>query len=278
MHSQATGSRDPSRRRDVAAVTAGQAVLIVGHPGHELRLHGWLESVRPAVMMLTDGSGPSGHSRLASSTTLLERAGAARGPIYGRLSDKAVYRAVLDHDVPLFIGLVDEMADVLVRDRIDCVVADGAEGYNPTHDICRLLVNTAVTIAQQIRGTEIANLAFPLVARPDLAEPDPAGRMLCIELDDEALERKLRAARAYSELADEVTAALTAWGAEAFRKEYLRFVDARDPLEPVETPPYYERHGEQRVASGVYERVIRYHTHVKPLANALDGHARHRVR
>jgi hypothetical protein len=277
MHSHATGSRDPSQRRDAAAVTAGQAVLIVGHPGHELRLHGWLESVRPAVMMLTDGSGPSGHSRLASSTTLLERAGAARGPIYGRLSDQAVYRAVLDHDVPLFIGLVDEMADVLVRDRIDCVVGDGAEGYNPTHDICRLLVNTAVTIAQQIRGTEIANLAFPLVARPDLAEPDPVGRMLCIELDDEALERKLRAARAYTELADEVTAALTAWGAEAFRKEYLRFVDARDPLEPVETP-YYERHGEQRVASGVYERVIRYHTHVKPLANALDGHARHRVR
>jgi hypothetical protein len=275
MHSQATGLRDPSGRRDAAAVTAGQAVLIVGHPGHELRLHGWLESVRPAVMMLTDGSGPSGHSRLASSTTLLERAGAAPGPIYGRLSDKAVYQAVLDHDVPLFIGLVDEMADVLVRDRIDCVVGDGAEGYNPTHDICRLLVNTAVTIAQQIRGTEIANLAFPLVARPDLAEPDPG--LLCIELDDEALERKLRAARAYTELADEVTAALTAWGAEAFRKEYLRFVDARDPLEPVETP-YYERHGEQRVASGVYECVIRYHTHVKPLANALDGHARHRVR
>jgi len=229
-------------------------------------------------MMLTDGSGPSGHSRLASSTTLLERAGATPGPIYGRLSDKAVYQAVLDQDIRLFIGLVEEMADVLVRDRVDCVVGDGAEGYNPTHDICRLLVNTAVTIAQQIRGSELANFAFPLVARPDPPEADPDGRTLCIELDDDALERKLRAARAYAELADEVTAALAAWGAEAFRKEYLRFVDARDTLEPGDTLPYYERYGEQRVASGVYDRVIRYHTHVKPIADALGDHTRHRIR
>jgi hypothetical protein len=178
----------------------------------------------------------------------------------------------------LFIGLADEMADVLVRDSIDCVVGDGAEGYNPTHDICRLLVNTAVTIAQQIRGTEIANFAFPLVARPDLAGEHLDGWTLCIELDDAALERKMRAARAYAELTDEVAAALTAWGVDAFRKEYLRSVDARHKHEPGGIPPFYEQYGEQKVASGTYDSVIRYSSHVRPLADALRHHAEQRVR
>ena len=119
----------------------------------------------------------------------------------------------------------------------------------------------------------LANLAFPLVARPDLADVRLDERTLCIELDDEALERKLRTAQAYAELADEVTAALTAWGADAFRREYLQLVDAADQLETGDAPPFYEQFGEERVASGVYDRVIRYRTHVKPLADALRQHA-----
>src|SRR5262249_34481437 len=41
------------------------------HPGHEVRLHGWLEMVRPEVFILTDGSGATGQSRLNATTTLL---------------------------------------------------------------------------------------------------------------------------------------------------------------------------------------------------------------
>ena len=39
------------------ALSEQRAVLVVAHPGHELRVHGWLELARPTVCILTDGSG-----------------------------------------------------------------------------------------------------------------------------------------------------------------------------------------------------------------------------
>ena len=68
--------------------TAGKCALIVAHPGHELRVHGWLEAVQPTVYVLTDGSGRASQSRLASTMRLLQQARAQRGAIYGRFSDR----------------------------------------------------------------------------------------------------------------------------------------------------------------------------------------------
>ena len=50
--------------------------LIIAHPGHELRVHHWLEKTRPLMLVLTDGSGRTAQSRLASTTRILEQAGA----------------------------------------------------------------------------------------------------------------------------------------------------------------------------------------------------------
>jgi hypothetical protein len=36
--------------------------------------------------------------------------------------------------------------------------------------------------------------------------------------------------------------------------------------------PFYELHGEKRVAAGLYDEVIRYHEHIAPLADALRSH------
>jgi hypothetical protein len=49
----------------------GESALIIAHPGHEIRVHGWLERAKPVVYVLTDGSGRSGQSRLASTARLL---------------------------------------------------------------------------------------------------------------------------------------------------------------------------------------------------------------
>ena len=37
--------------------------------------------------------------------------------------------------------------------------------------------------------------------------------------------------------------------------------------------PFYEQHGEARVAAGVYDRVLRYRDHVVPVAEALWSHS-----
>lgn len=36
-------------------ISSGRAALVVAHPGHELRVYGWLEQARPRVFVLTDG-------------------------------------------------------------------------------------------------------------------------------------------------------------------------------------------------------------------------------
>ena len=49
--------------------------VIISHPGHELRVHHWLEQAKPAVCVLTDGSGHTQRSRLDSTTGVLSGAG-----------------------------------------------------------------------------------------------------------------------------------------------------------------------------------------------------------
>ena len=56
-------------------------MLVVAHPGHELRVYGWMMQARPVVHVLTDGSGADGESRIGSTTALRPDVGATRGSI-----------------------------------------------------------------------------------------------------------------------------------------------------------------------------------------------------
>ena len=129
-----------------------RTVLVVGHPGHELRVYGWLKKARPLVHVLTDGSGSDGEPRIASTSALLENAGATRGSIYGRLSDRDIYSAILDGQHAYFIDLAEELAASLVQDQAEVVAGDAVEGFNPSHDVCRYVTNAAVRLASARAG------------------------------------------------------------------------------------------------------------------------------
>ena len=133
-----------------------RSALIVAHPGHELRVHGWLEACRPEVHVLTDGAGHGPHARLDSTTVVLERAWATRGRVYGRFSDREFYEAMLRGRVGLFIALARELAIALAERDVEVVVCDSVEGYNPSHDVCRLIAGTAVDLAARRLGRSIA--------------------------------------------------------------------------------------------------------------------------
>lgn len=277
------------------ATSRTRAALVVAHPGHELCVYGWLERERPRVFVLTDGSGRSQRSRIASTDAVLSEVGAEPGPVYARLTDVGLYAAILDHDFGLFTGLADELAAAFAGDSAEYVAGDATEGYNPAHDACRLVLDAAVALASRETGRRIENFEFPLVRRPDASNgKEGAGRWL--RLGDEAFARKLRAARNYPELAGEVEAALAgegstglrehpdlaarsgmrgrvATGPEAFRVEYLRPVAPEEPSgEGLKEPPFYESYGERQVAAGHYPRVLRYREHMLPLAAALRSH------
>jgi hypothetical protein len=252
---------------------AGKAALIIAHPGHELRVHGWLELARPTVFVLTDGSGHTGQSRLNLTSQILARAGATADGVYGRITDAALYTALIDHCFAPFFKLIEELSQALIREKITYVVGDASENYNPGHEVCRLLINAAVERANRATGRQMSNFDFLLVGPPDDCPAQLRSRAIWLELDDEAWERKLAAARGYSAIAGDVNAALDGMGTEAFRIECLRPADT-DLMRvgPRQEVPFYERYGEQQVAAGYYRRVLRYREHLMPLAAALNEH------
>lgn len=254
-------------------IPSGNAALVIAHPGHELRMYGWLEAVHPMTFVLTDGSGHTGHSRLASTSKVLQDTPV--GNIYGRLTDAELYEAVLDLDHRLFIGLAKELSGAFVGTQIDYVVGDRAEGYNPGHDVCRLLISTAVKAAHKTHHREIANFDFTLVGQPDERNIKGHEQNIHLMLSSAALSRKIEAALNYQEMADEVNSALGSYGQEAFAIESLSQVihpAANDHYFSLlnDERPFYEIHGERQVAAGFYQRVLRFREHILPLAEALN--------
>lgn len=267
------------------------SALIVAHPGHEVRLHGWLERARPQVFILTDGSGHAGQPRLSATTDYLASLGLKPGSIYGRYTDRAVYQRVLDQDFNFFIGLADELAEALSAARVRIVAGDAAEGYNSIHDVCRLVIDASVELLNR-NGGQAESFDYPVINKPDDCAPELVSQSLWLQLDEETFARKLSSARTYyPELLEEFQTALgngaggpmreyfdltgkgDGAGIDAFRVECLRRrVAAKAPANGLEAKPFYEVHGEKQVAAGRYDHVIRYREHIAPIAERLWRH------
>jgi hypothetical protein len=275
------------------------SAIVVAHPGHEVRIHGWLERERPLVFVLTDGAGREGRPRIASTVEYLKKFGAKTGCVFARFTDLEVYRLVLARDFDTFLRLSEEIADAFVESGVGCVVGDASEGYNTTHDIARLVTNAAVEIAGRASGREIANYDFPVAGRPDHCPEPLRARSRWLHLDDEAFARKIaaafefypalaaetrdalrenahEAATDFFRLKDDAHAATELAGLDMFRVECLRPVSHGDrPFDSEK--PFYELQGESKVADGLYGQVIRYREHIRPLADALAENAGRRA-
>ena len=233
-----------------------RAVLLTAHPCHELLLYGWLRRLRPAVCVLTDAGG-----RIAQTRELLRSLQVPEGPFFGRFTDRDLYNAILGGDASFLSSLATEVADLLVAKRAASIVADAAEGYNPAHDLCRVIAGAACELARDA-GVAVTQYEYAVVDGPDSLGGD------VIELDDEELAAKMAAAHAMAPELDDVDEMLARFGEEAFRRETLRRVDDWT-ADGFTGTPRYEHFGEARAAAGRYARVIRHREHMVPLRDAL---------
>lgn len=253
-----------------------KTLLILGHPGHELRVWQWLCQEKPTVCILTDGSGATGQSRLAVTDRTFERAGAKFATHFSGVSDAEIYKAVLEQDLDFFVKVAAQIRDLLLNESFDIVVGDGSEGYNPTHDICRLLIDAAV-LSTAHQGRQVLNYAFPLMGHP-MGHQQTAEDIL-VELTDEQLQQKIEliisyGAEAGGMLTTEIADTFDQFGQQAFKHERLFLTDLLQAVpQPTLEKPFYERHGEQRVAEGVYRYVIRYNEHIHPIHCRLTAWA-----
>jgi hypothetical protein len=242
-------------------------LLVVAHPGHELRLFGWLCDARPDVLVLTDGSGHSSRSRIEATDRILRLTGARAGSMFGDYTDREIYGALLEGAAAPFIEMTAAVVNVLRRGRHRTVVADPLEGYNPTHDLCRVIVNTAVNYVSRMSGKTIRNYEYALTGTADMRGSTAS---IVMRLPPEVRERKIAAAIGYCELFAEVAAAVEREGRRAYDEEVLLEVATNRCAEaPERIPPFYETYGEQQCAAGRYANVIRYAEHFLPMARAV---------
>lgn len=267
-------STEPFQQISLESLSAnqpGKTVLMIAHPGHELRVYGWLSKVKPLVCVLTNGAGHTGKSRLDSTSRILASVGATSGNIYGGYADTEIYQAILAHDFSFFTDVVDDLVQLLIRQEIEYIVGDASEGYNPGHDICRLLIDTAVEIVRQRTGNGVTNFDFLLTGNPAQIPHEVTQNTIQLILDTATLQRKLEVSRSYAEMTSEVELAIENFGEESFRTESFRLVKLSEFLTSGNQQiPFYEQHGERQVTAGYYQHVIRYRQHMLPLIDALQ--------
>jgi len=249
------------------------SALILGHPGHELRVLGWVKEAKPLVIVLTDGSGHTTQPRIGLTQTLLEEAGAVPAVLFGTYTDEQIYQQILAKNFDFFRDLQKQITSILIEHEINVIVGDAIEGYNPSHDLCRCLVEGAVDQVRMANGNTPLNYEFPLVAHPAVWSDQPGSE--CFRLNDEATAWKLDQIRSYAQtvggtLLTEVDEFLKEFGEKALAEEWLTASYTAATLKQyTNNRPFYETHGRKQVAAGYYKQAILFNEHILPLIAAL---------
>lgn len=191
---------------------------------------------------------------------MLALAGATPGPVFGAMSDKSWYQAILAKDDGPFRDVVDRAVCSVDTASSVTVVADAVDGYNPVHDLTAAI---GEAVAAQLKG-RAANVSFLASA----AVPGVAGKIsVDVTLDDAAQGRKRAAVAAYAPLAEEARRIFEE-APESFGREVLI---QQDFDWPDDFEPHWETFARERVASGRYVDPITYRSHVLPVARAILG-------
>lgn len=241
-----------------------EALLLVAHSGHELLLYGWIAQSRPVVHVLT-GSGSASASRLNLTAELLREAGAEQGTIFGRLTDQEAYAMIIDRNIPLLVSLVADLAEDIRKRAPKTVVTDATEGYNPVHDLCRLIAGAAIEMAD----VDTKHYEYSVVNHPDAFDP-LTSEVIGFDLDGTLHAAKIDRALKHAAVVPDVTELLSRYGSAAYRREtFRRVTEWADSGSELSEPPLYERFGEERVAAQRYAQVIRRAEHMVPLRDGL---------
>ena len=243
--------------------------LIIGHPGHELRAFKILKDLKPDVYILTDGSGQNNVSRLHQSIKLIESLGASYKNTFKPFTDKELYTIILTGNLTKIKQVKTELLKLVKDNEYNEIYGDALEGFNPTHDICRYLINGIVRNLEKSNPSKtILNYDFVLEKAPNVLSQKSNINNLFFELSPLELEMKIKASLNYPELKIEIEMAIERFGINAFSREcYSRITDLKQISNWENQQPYYEEIGKKRVASGIYKNCIEFEKHMQPIAH-----------
>jgi hypothetical protein len=246
-----------------------KASLVVAHPGHELRLFGWIAEQKPTVHILTKGSRSGTCGRVEASASVLERLGARAGTMFGAIYDRDFYALLLSGEMRPFLQWTDKLCDSFLADSPKFIVVDAWQLYNVAHDLVHVMTRVAAAEASAQAGKTIPVFDYPVVPAA-LEGKVPASHVHeRRNLDFDTLQQKMATARAYPDIGNELEELAAYEGAAALAHEILRVPPplAQLQAEPL-AKPAYENYGEERVKAGLYTDIIRWH-HVAPVVSSL---------
>ncbi len=245
-----------------------KTLLFIGHPGHELLAYKFLKDYKPHVVFLTTGSGNADNPRINGSVELVESLGLKTFYPFKPFTDRQIYDSILSGDFETFSNVKCLIKQFILDHEIERVVGDALEGFNPSHDLCRYIINASVQELSSIRDISNYDFLQDEVFRNNKTESVDTD--IVLELSSSEMESKLEACRIYSQLKFEVDRFFEKYGSDFFSLEYFRKVsDTQKICNWKEKAPFYETHGKKRVEEGVYKTALLFEDHMKPLANHL---------
>lgn len=203
----------------------GNYALAIAHPGHEMRLYGLLETVKPFTFILTDGSEKTGNDLMGYSIRTIDRAitrdiklnhiQRGMGDKFKRifnitigehdkrqhLKDSWIYYYVQNLQTGLLASFTDMMVKNMIKYKVDNLICDASEDYHLSHEVVRMLSELAILKVQSITGKEIKLFEYS-VNKNYIPSPPQAVHLL--ELNEEQLDRKLNALIDYPNAVDEL--------------------------------------------------------------------------
>lgn len=241
------------------------SALIIGHAGHELKVLKFIQLFRPLVFVLTDGSGTNGVSRIESTRKIVEYFGCRVSPVFGYFTDTQIYEHILTGTTGPFVELRNKIQRLLIAHDIDTVFGDACEGFNPSHDLCRYMINNCVSrIAQLPPYKTISNYDFLL------SSFEPQGHFK-ITLDENDKQSRDALINAYPEIKHEIELAKKhAPDESVFNYESIRKVTDVSLKKWTTDAPFYETYAQKKIREGKYSSIITF-GHLKNIEKHLNS-------
>ena len=247
-------------------------LLIIGHPGHELRAFKFIKDYKPDAVIITDGSGSQHSSRIANSIKILDSLGSRCINLFNPFTDKEIYDFILNENIRAIGKIRAIILNEVLTQGYDLLIGDALEGFNPTHDLCRYIINSVVKKANlENRDYAIKNISYKLDSvssnKSNLISDESVFNFF---LSEKEFNEKYTAALNYPELQFELDKAIQLYGKDAFMNEEYEVVEDIEMISNWSTPyPFYENYGKEKVRDGIYQHSIEFEKHMKPIAIAL---------